>query len=77
MPTLMIAGRLTIINTLAKAALKDEEVVGTDGLIETDEGSGKIGEFLTTPAMMEQRGEVAEIEGVGRIEGDTHPDMPQ
>jgi hypothetical protein len=73
----MIAGRLTIINTLAKVVLKDGEVVGTDGLIEIDEGSGEIGEFLTTPVMTEQRGEAVEIGGVGRIDGDTHPDMPQ
>jgi hypothetical protein len=73
----MIAGRLTILNTLAKAVLRDEVVVGTDGPIEIDDGSGKIGEFLTTPTMTEQRGEAVEIGGVGRIEGDTHPDMPQ
>lgn len=73
----MIAGRLTILNTLAMAVLKDGEVVGTDGLTEIEEGSGEIGEYLTTRAMTGQRGEAVEIGGVGRIEGDTHPDMPQ
>lgn len=73
----MIAGRLTILNTLAMAVLKDGEVVGTDGLTEIEEGSGEIGEYLTTRAMTGQRGEAVEIGGVGRIEGDTHPDIPQ
>lgn len=73
----MIAGRLTILNTLAMAVLKDGEVVGTDGPTEIEEGSGEIGEYLTTRAMTGQRGEAVEIGGVGRIEGDTHPDIPQ